>query len=212
MSLYRKFCRSKTFLFALFALFPSAAFAQESFTYQPEYCDFIANFPEEPVISEKCESEDDDATCFKLVSFTKVIEMSSTVRVDIICNPASPEMFDFFQPEIMEKTVREMTKDTVIESYRVDSVTEENFRQTGLIGKAQKGLDDSLYLAQLWVSPHSIMSVEAELSGAHLEEADKLFATILGGIGHKETMEKDLAAQKSTQASPAPAQEEQGKD
>lgn len=200
-----KHCRilNIAFLMALFLSFPAYAqdtnaedplseltaavveVPEDQRTYAPQYCDFTALFPEQPVIRRQCEDPANQETCFQIVSFTKVFDMSSTVRAEIICNPSTNEMYDYFEPDVMEKTVRAMTKETVIEAFRVDTVVEDDYRQTGLVGKGRKGMDDSIYIAQLWIAKNSIMSVEAELSGEPNEQADKLFAEVLGNIGLK---------------------------
>jgi hypothetical protein len=155
-----------------------------AYRYQPEYCDFTAAFPEEPILSTVCEKEDDPQTCFELASYTKVFEMTTTVGVKVICNPANKEMFEYFTAEVMENTVRKMTEGSVVETFNVDSTEKEGYRLTGLIGQGKKGLDKTLFIAQLWISENSIMSVEAEISGDTLAEADALFAGLLNHVGY----------------------------
>jgi len=189
------------FLFLALLAIPSIALAQEKQSqmdvkvYSPEYCQFSAIFPEEPFLSERCEDPKKNENCYDLVSYTKVFDMASTIRVEIICNPATAEMYQYFNPKVMETTVRAMTKGTVIEAYEVNSRQEENYRQTSLLGKGKKGLDDSIYIAQLWAGETSIMSVEAEMSGAQNADADKVFAEILSNIGFFKVndVEKDAA-------------------
>ncbi len=174
------------YLFALFTITLSLpVIAQDKLEtkgYSPDYCQFTATFPEEPYITQQCEGESKD-TCYNLISYTKVFDVKSTVRVEIICNPSTHEMYKAFTPKVMESTVRAMTKGTVIETYEISSRQEDKYRQTGLLGKARKGLGDTIYIAQLWVAENSIMSVEAELMGEQSAEADLLFAQILSTIG-----------------------------
>lgn len=157
--------------------------------YSPNYCQFTANFPEEPYITRKCDGETKD-TCFDLISYTKVFDLSTTINVEIICNPSTPEMYEEFTPQVMEDTVRAMTKDTVIEAYEIKGIQEKYYRQTGLLGRGRKGLNDSIYIAQLWIADHSIMSVEAELIGEQSSQSDQHFAQILRGIGYTQDIEK----------------------
>tara|TARA_R110002095_G_scaffold42116_1_gene38581 strand:+ start:841 stop:1611 length:771 start_codon:yes stop_codon:yes gene_type:complete len=178
---------------------PVKAFAPKDFAYgySPEYCDFVAGFPEEPLIIHHCEDENDPSTCFNLVSYTKVFGLSSTVKVEAICNPAGAEMYEHFTPETMEKTVRAMTKDKVVKEFKVDSRDEKEYRQSGLVAQGRQGLNDTLYIAQLWVANNSIMSVEAELMGEQTPEADELFANILRNIGYlKDIQGEELGGQK----------------
>ncbi len=187
------------YLTALIALmFAQPAIAQDKYDskdYSPDYCQFTATFPDEPYITNHCEGESND-TCYNLVSYTKVFDVRSTVRVEIICNPSTPAMYKEFTPKIMEKTVRAMTKGTVIETYEISSRQEDEYRQTGLLGKARKGLGDTIYIAQLWVAENSIMSVEAELMGDPSADADKLFAQILSTIGFSKDIKKESSEEK----------------
>jgi len=189
--------KTKLLLVAAFSLLALPALAQDAaetktppldypdtHRYQPEYCDFTASFPEEPLITTVCEKEGDPDTCFQLASYTKVFDMATTVGVKIICNPANAEMFEYFKPEVMEDTVRKMTEGSVLETFNVNSTEKEDYRLTGLVGQGKKGLDKTLFIAQLWISEKSIMSVEAEISGNSLPEADALFAGLLNHIGY----------------------------
>lgn len=174
----------------------SSAFAQEAKTklespeYSPDFCEFTATFPEEPYKTHKCES-DDKSTCYDLISFTKVFDLSATLSVEIICNPSTTAMYQEFTPEVMETTVRAMTKDSVLEAYEVKSRQDDQYRQAGLLGRGKKGLDETIYIAQLWIAQGSIMSVEAEISGEQIPEADKMFADILSSIGYTEDINKN---------------------
>lgn len=154
------------------------------FGYSPEHCDFYAGFPEEPLAVNHCENEDDAGTCFDLVTYTKVFGLSSTVKIQVICNPATDEMYDHFTEETMQATVRSMTSDKVIKEFNIESREGEGYRQTGIVAQGRQGLHDTLYIAQLWVAKNSIMSVQAELMGEQTPEADELFANILRNIGH----------------------------
>ncbi len=153
-------------------------------TYKPDYCEFVASFPEEPLKGRRCES-DDPTTCYDLVSFTKVFGLSSTVRVEVICNPSSPELHEQFTVEAMKETVRAMTQGSVIEAHQVQVRDEGTYRQAGLVGKGRAGMDETIYVSQLWSGPNSVMAVEAELVGEQLAEADQLFAGILKSIGYQ---------------------------
>ncbi len=172
--------------------------------YSPDYCEFTATFPEEPYITSRCENPDDPNTCFNLISYTKVFEPSASLRVEIICNPSTPAMYEQFQPETMEKTVTAMTQGSVIEAFELSTRQDDEYRQTGLVGKGRKGLDDTIYLAQLWIGQSSIMSVEAELSGIQMDESDKMFADILGSIGYTKQIEAEKNKQDATPEAPQP--------
>ncbi len=174
----------------------------ESYTneYSPEYCDFIASFPEQPLVVKQCEKQDDPSTCYDLVSYTKVFGLSSTVKIEIICNPVTPEMYEHFTPKVMEDTVRAMTKDKVTREFNVDSKDEKFYRQAGIVAQGRKGVHDTLYIAQLWTAKNSIMSVEAELFGEQTNQADILLANILNNIGHVSDFKGEEFSKKKTKA------------
>ncbi len=161
----------------------------ETAKYSPNYCQFTAQFPEKPHISRKCEGKTED-TCFNLVSYTKVFDLSTTITVEIICNRSTPSVYEAFTPKVMEDTVRAMTKDTIIEAYEISSRQEETYRQSGLLGRGRKGLNNTIYIAQLWIADKSIMSVEAELIGEQSAESDEHFAKILRTIGYTLDLEE----------------------
>lgn len=170
--------------------------------YSPDYCQFTVTFPTEPYMTQKCEDPNDSNTCFNLISYTQVYDLSTTVRFEIICNPATPALYDQFSEKVMEETVAAMTKETVIETYNISTQQQENYRHTGLVGLAKKGLDESLLITQLWVADQSIMSVEAEISGVQREDADQLFADVLNTIGFKSDLKAAQEANESAQPSP----------
>lgn len=181
------------YLLALLILISTSNFAiaqekLESKEYSPDYCQFTANFPEEPYKTHRCEKNDKNS-CYDLISYTKVFDLSTSIRVEIICNPSTPEMYKEFSEEVMKTTVKAMTKSTVIEAFEVNSHQEEEYRQAGLLGKGRQGLNETIYIAQLWVSDQSIMSVEAELIGEQSEESDVAFADILRNIGYVKEIE-----------------------
>ncbi len=196
----------KILLLALIiCLAPLNAFAQEKLgtpEYSPDYCQFTATFPEEPYITHQCEDPENPETCFNLVTYTKVFDMASTVRFEIICNPSSAEMYEQFTPEIMENTVKAMTKDSVLETFELNTQQREKYRHTGLVGKGRQGLDDSLLITQIWISDRSIMSVEGEINGEPIPEADQLFAEILRSIGFIEDINKQSSGPVSAPPSP----------
>ncbi len=168
----------------------------ENRLYKPDYCDFFAEFPTEPLKGRRCET-DDESKCYDLVSYTKVFGLSSTVRVDIICNPGDEKLFAEYTPEVMKKTVIAMTKGNVQESFEPQVHEEKNYRLAGMIGRGRAGMGDTIFVAQLWVGRKSVMAVEAELMGEQTEEADELFASILKTIGYNESPEEKAEREKA---------------
>lgn len=161
----------------------------ETQVYQPEYCDFFATFPGEPIKSRRCEEEAPDR-CYDLVSYTKVFGLSSTVRAEIICNPLPEGAYADYTPEVMKQTVESMALGEVMQGYEPNVIEETNFKQAGMIGRGRAGMGDTVFVAQLWVGKRSILAVQAEMMGEPSEEADAHFAEILRSIGYQETEEE----------------------
>lgn len=197
----RYFFANTLLAFACLALITTPSLAQEENSTVDPYCQFTISFPEAPEIRRICEG-DDMSMCYDRISYIKVFDMSSTVRVEIVCNPSTEKLYNHLTKEEMQKTVREMSKDVVLESFRITSREEEEYRQAALVGKGQAGMEESLLLAQLWSGKTSLMSVEAELSGPQLPEADELFAGILKSINYI----GDLEESPQTGEEPAPAE------
>lgn len=183
-------------LAALLILLPAAAFAQEPYTYSPDYCDFTATFPEKPSISKVCE-KDDPKACYDLVSFTKVFDMASTVKIDVICNPSTPDLYNKLNADYMRTTVARMTKDIVLKTYDTNVRKEDNYIESGLVGMGKIGMDKSLFVAQLWSSPNSLMSVKAQIIGQQHDGSDALFAQILKSIGYKDEINDKTRPEKT---------------
>lgn len=203
-------------LFAFLFILPRMVLAEDkiigeqkkynSDEYSPEYCEFTATFPEEPYITKRCETDKEDS-CYDLISFTKVFDVESTVKVEIICNPSSEEMYKNLTPDAMKTTVQAMAKNGVKTVFKTDVREEKDYRQAGLIGQGHTGMHDSIFIAQLWSGKQSMMSVQAELIGPEREDADQLFARILGSIKPV----GDEEAQPENTEKPSPEKEDAAK-
>ncbi len=166
-------------ILALLALYlPSFAFAQD---YSPEGCDFSITFPAEPYIEEHCEADQ----CYKEVSYTKVLDLNTSIKIKVICNPVGDDIYTHYSAEIMKETLKAMTDQSVIQTFDSSFREEEHYKQAGLVGEGLKGLTSTLYIAQLWIAKNSALSIEAELIGDASDEADTLFSDILKSIQYK---------------------------
>ncbi len=147
-------------------------------TYSPDVCEFSITFPDAPYTARRCEDEEKER-CYDLVSYTQVYELSSTVNFRVICNPVDENLYNDYSAQVMEATLRAMTKNSVVDEYNSDFREEEGYKQAGLAGTGRAGRAPTIYIAQLWIGKQSAFSVEAELIGNAHETADKLFSDIL---------------------------------
>lgn len=152
-----------------------------SLTYSPDHCEFSVTFPDAPYTSRKCE-DPERTQCYEQVSYTQVYELSSTVNFRIICNPVDESLYSDYSAQVMEATLRAMTKDSVVKEFNSAFREEDGYKQAGLVGEGKVGKMPMIYIAQLWIGKQSALSVEAELIGDAHDAADKLFAEILKTI------------------------------
>jgi len=184
----------------IFSLVPSMALAQDStqdtapaetteaqtegFVYSPEHCEFSVTFPDEPEKVQRCQTTG-DKQCYELVSYTKVFELATTVNFRVICNPSDDEIYGLYNQEVMKTTLKAMTNRNVIKTYETSFREEENYKQAALIGEGHMGVSSTLYIAQLWISPFSSLSVEAELVGDSMAASEELFSELLRSVHFK---------------------------
>lgn len=150
----------------------------KSYTYSPDNCEFAITFPDEPYTSRRCEDQE-KTKCYDIVSYTQVRDLSSTLNFRVICNPVDSNLYEDYSAEVMEATLRAMTKQSVVEEYNSRFREEEEYKQAGLVGSGRVGRQDTIYIAQLWIGKQSAFSVEAELIGNASEATDQLFSDIL---------------------------------
>lgn len=154
---------------------------KKSHTYAPDYCEFNITFPDDPYTTRRCDN--DGKKCYDQISYTQVFEMQSTVNFRVFCNPIDKNIIDSYSGEVMEATLRAMTKRSVVETYNTSFREEETYKQAGLVGQGASGKLPTLYIAQLWIGQKSAFSVEAELIGQTAEGPDTLFRDVLRSVG-----------------------------
>jgi len=177
--------------FVSWCLISSATIAQEvnSDTYAPDHCEFTITFPDAPYTTQRC--DDNGERCYNQISYTQVFDMQSTVNFRVLCNPIDEDIIDSYSGEVMEGTLRAMTKRAVVETYDTSFREEESYKQAGLVGQGKSGKLPTLYIAQLWIGKKSAFSVEAELIGEAANAPDKMFSDILKSVGVKAVPSKE---------------------
>lgn len=198
-------------LLIVFLFVSSAALAAKKVpsTYSPEFCEFSVTFPSEPYKTRRCDDNKADR-CYDLVSYTQVYEMTATVNFRVICNPVNAEVKKNYSGEIMQATLKAMTKDKVVKNFETSFREEEQFKQAGLVGEGKVGRTPTIYLAQMWIGDKSAFTVEAELIGEANEEADKLFSEVLKSVYFVTEEEKKAAEKKESEDSEKDDPDESG--
>ncbi len=162
----------------------------------PDICDFKMTFPEEPLVEKHCfpieqeegkesEGTEPKETCVEKISFIKVFFGKATIEINAICRNTKTEDYERYTEEIMQKTLVNVIKPDRIEDYQVYSSSEDNYRYAfinGIADNNENGFEVSLL--HLWVSPKSLLNVEAYLKGVSDEYADIYFSRIMRSIEH----------------------------
>jgi hypothetical protein len=170
--------------------------AETGVTVAPAGCDFEVTFPADPYSSRRC-PDGADGRCYDLTRYTMVYDMTTTVDVRFSCNPMSENQFYQYNEQVTRMALNGMAaRNNVVES--TTHYTQENdVKKTTLTGSGTSGRQNKIYIAQLWLTPRSILTMEAELIGDEHGRADAVFGDIISSIRLK-------GAQAAAEPTPAP--------
>ena len=127
------------------------------------------------------------------MQFTQTFGLDATIDFKVICNPISEDIRAKYSDEVIGATLETMTEEHVVQRFETNIHEGDGFKLAGIVGRGQKGMMETMYLAQLWIGDKSAMSLQAEMSGENSEEADKMFTNILQSVYHKESHDKAAA-------------------
>ena len=171
------------FVLPLVFLAASPAFA-EPYTYSPEGCEFTVTFPSEPFVGKKCNPENPDQ-CHEVVSFTKVFDVTASLNISVVCNPAEKDMYERYSGDVMKTTLIAMAGRGKLEESETGYNEKPEFKMAYILGYGKKGEQDLIYNGQLWIGKKSVFSIEADIVGDYVDGADALFASILQSVHEK---------------------------
>lgn len=157
-----------------------------------EGCEFEVTLPGEPYNSRRCDPENPDK-CSRITNYTKTFGLDATVNFNITCNPAEEGMFAKYSGEVMKATLTAMVGKDRLEDFKTDMFEGKDFKQAILIGNGKVNEQERMYSAQLWIGQKSVFTAEGEIIGYAGDEADKMFADIVGSV---RPIPADAAAQK----------------
>ena len=146
-----------------------------------EGCEFEITLPGEPYNSRRCDPEDPEK-CSRITNYTKTFGLDATVNFNITCNPAEEGMFAKYSGEVMKATLTAMVGKDHLEELKTDMYEGKDFKQAILIGNGKVNDQDRMYSAQLWIGQTSVFTAEGEIIGYAGEDADKMFADIVGSV------------------------------
>ncbi len=159
----------------------------EHYKFEKDGCDFTAVFPEPPYTSKRCnEPAPGDLTrsrdCYDVVSYTQVYDMTTTVNISLSCNKSSKTAYEQYSEAVMRTTLEGMAYRNDLDDAKVGYKQYDGINMASLSGTGTTGRQSQIYVAQLWVSENSVLSVEAQLIGEARPDADKTFSEILRSI------------------------------
>lgn len=154
---------------------------EPSVTMSPAGCDFEVTFPSEPYSSRRC-PDGAQGRCYDLTRYTMVYDMSTTVDIRFSCNPMTENQFYQYNEQVTRMALNGMAaRNNVVES--TTHYTQENdVKKTTLTGSGTSGRQNKIYIAQLWLTPRSILTMEAELVGQEHGKADAIFGDIISSL------------------------------
>lgn len=175
-----------------------------SVTLAPPGCDFQITFPAPPYSSRRC-PDDAGGRCYDLTRYTMVYDMSTTVDVRFSCNPLLPGQYDQYNEGVTRTVLNGMAARANVMQSRTNHTQEGEIRRTTVSGTGMTGRQEKIYVAQIWTSPLSILTMEAELIGGEHTVADTVFSDILRSVGMKKPPAEDNTGDATPPASDAPA-------
>jgi len=171
-------------LLIIFMTFPALA---DEYVYSPEGCDFEITFPEEPGTMRRCHDKLPDQ-CDMMHGYTKVFGLDATVNIYVHCEPGDENLRDSFSPDTMRTALLARPGVDRLEVYDISHDNGDLAETAAIIGagKTPNGNDVVIYVGQLWVGDNSMFTMEGELIGSDVEDADFLFADIMRSLRHKD--------------------------
>ncbi len=179
-------CTGMTMLLFLYTATCHAA----DYTFNPDNCDFRMTFPEEPGTTDRCNPEKPDQ-CYKVSIFNKIFTLDSGIKVTVTCNPAEDNMLQRYSGDVMKYTLKTMMGggDTADEQIGFDDYGDA--KAATLLGqRTMPDKTDKIYMAQLWISEKSVLTVEGELTGPASDAGDAMFTSIMKSVRPKDWDDK----------------------
>jgi len=163
----------------LFAPAPARAM---DYVYAPEDCEFQMTFPDEPFTTRRCHPDMPDR-CELMTGFTKVYDLAVTMNFYVSCKPAA-RAYSHYDRELVRTTLIAMAGRSMLDDFETSFDDEGGVKRGAILaaGRSYNDRNDMLYMGQLWVGQHSVMTVEAELIGEPFDETDHDFAKILQSV------------------------------
>jgi hypothetical protein len=169
----------------------SPASAAEA-TYKPENCEFQMKFPEAPYSTRHCNPDLPDK-CELKTAFTKVYGTEATMNFYVSCNPIPPEGYKSYDRDVLRTMLLAMAGRDRLVNYQTAYDEDTDVKRGSLLGAgpSYNKKHPMLYMGEIWIGQHSMMTVEGELIGEANPDTDAAFAKILQSITSNKWAEED---------------------
>lgn len=168
-------------LMAALLLFMPLTPRAADYVHAPAGCDFRIDFPEAPATGERCNPEN-PKDCYAVFTFNKIFAIDSGISVTATCNKAEKGMLQRYSGEVMQYTLETMAKNNATE-YETGFADHGDAKAATLLGsRSMPDGTDKIYMAQLWISENSVLTIQAEITGPQTPETDTMFVGIMKSI------------------------------
>ena len=158
---------------------------QTPVTVSPPDCEFQITFPGEPYTTQRCSVEEPNK-CNNLTSYTNVFGLDATVNFTFSCYKADEDMFARYSGDVMNAVLAALVSDQNLDKHQSGFQEDKDVKQAVILGAGTTGNSDKLYMAQLWIGHHSVMTLEGEIIGDAYEPADDMFKSVIDSLKRKE--------------------------
>jgi hypothetical protein len=184
---------------ALSLLLAAAPARADDYTYRPENCEFQMTFPEAPYSTRHCNPDIPDK-CEVKTAFTKVYGTDATMNFYVSCNPIPDGAYASYDRDVLKTTLLAMAGRSRLDNYQTAYDEDQDVKRASILGAgpSYNKKNPMLYMGEIWVGQHSLLTVEGELIGEANPESDGAFAHILQSIvttRHADAQKKAAAAE-----------------
>lgn len=171
------------------ALVLSIDASAQGYTYNSDTCDFTLDLPETVNVQRQCSvlDEDGNETCVERLAYTKTVESSTTIQIDLSCNGLGDVVYDNYNKDKMLFTAESylISQANTLDDYELRYIEHENSKRVLVFGSGKSGLSDMIYFGHIWLGRNSLLSMNAKIVGSGNVLADNVFKSILVSLVNK---------------------------
>jgi hypothetical protein len=173
-------------------LFTAAPAFADGYLYKPDGCDFQMKLPEAPYSTRRCHPDVPDK-CDTKTTYTKVYGTDATINFYVSCTPMPDGSFGNYDRDVMKTMLIAMAGNGHLEKFQTAYDEDKEVKRASILGAgpSYNKQHPMLYMGELWVGQHSLLTVEGELIGEAQPETDAAFAKILQSITTNKWADED---------------------